>query len=195
MSVIRRGGATLGMALLGFVLASACYLWWGRVSAVLIGITGILATTFALGRLYHTGGPARFGGASLTIGVLATIALYTVGVLAVRDVALTLVGVETTAVVEREWTTRERGTTTSHCTLRHADGTPIQRELHTDCRGREPGDTVQVVFDREGRLPTVAGPKDDMPTVGEIQATGAAGLVLLASIAMGSVPTRRTGPR
>ncbi|GAA3924654.1 hypothetical protein GCM10023085_02530 [Actinomadura viridis] len=196
-SALLRGGAVLGIAALGLALSSSAYLWRGTPAAAVAAVIGTIGATIALGRLYVTRRPTRFKNLSLTCGVLALFVLYAVGVVAARDFALTLVGVDTTAVVDRTWTTPGRGTDIHHCTLRLPEGTAIRRELATNCEGHERGDTLRVVIDPHERFPPVEGPRSDLPTTGESQVVAVAGLVLLISIAIGSVAPRTasTAPR
>ncbi|GLW99598.1 hypothetical protein [Microtetraspora sp. NBRC 16547] len=189
-SAVRRGGLVLGVALLGLALSSAAHLWWGTTGAALLGIAGVGGTLFALTHLYGTRRPLRLGNVPLTLGFLAVFVLYGVGVAAALDIAMTLVGIDAHAVVDRTWVTRGKASLNYHCTLRHEDGTPIPREFASNCEGRERGDTIPVVLDPRGRFPPVRGPKADLPAVGETQIAGIAGLVLLASTAIGSVPAR-----
>ncbi|NDU73010.1 hypothetical protein GWI34_10260 [Actinomadura sp. DSM 109109] len=197
-STLLRGGLVLGGAVLGLASAAACYLWWGTTGAALIAVPGMIATAAALGWLYRSRRPLRFSGVPLTLGVVASFVVYIVGVVAARDIAMTLVGVDAEAVVERTWTTHGRSTEIHHCTLRRAGGEPIRRELATSCEGYGRGDVMRVVLDPRGRLAPVEGPKADLPAVGEGQVVAAAGLVLLISIAVGAVPARPerdTAPR
>ncbi|MEO3827702.1 hypothetical protein [Actinomadura sp. B10D3] len=194
-SAVLRGGLVLGVAAFGFVCAVAGYLWWNATAGALIAVIGMISTVVALGWLYQTRRPLRFSGVPLTFGVLSLLALYIVGVVAARDIAMTLVGVDAEAVVERTWTTESRGSESHHCTLRRTDGAPIPGELATSCEGYGRGDTMPVVLDPRDRFAPVGGPKSDLPAVGESQVVGAAALVLLVSIAIGSVPEhpRRAG--
>ncbi|MFD0533276.1 hypothetical protein ACFQY7_05265 [Actinomadura luteofluorescens] len=184
-----------GAAVLGFAFAAAGYLWWGTTAAALIAVSAMIGVVMALGWLYRTRRPLRFRGAPLTLGVLAAFVVHIAGVVAARDIAMTLVGVDAEAVVERTWTTHSRGSQSHHCTLHRTGGAPIPRKLATSCEGYGRGDTMPVVLDPRGRFAPVGGPKSDLPAVGESQVVAAAGLVLLASIAIGSVPERPTRAR
>ncbi|URN01073.1 hypothetical protein LUW76_45965 [Actinomadura madurae] len=195
-SAVLRGGLVLGVAASGFALAVAGYLWWNTTAAALIVVIGTISAVVALGWLYRTRRPLRFSGVPLTFGVLSLLAVYIVGVVAARDIAMTLVGVDAEAVVERTWTTQSRGSESHHCTLRRTDGAPIPRQLATNCEGYGRGDIMPVVLDPRERFAPVGGPKSDLPAVGESQAVAAAALGLLVSIAIGSVPAQpsRTRP-
>lgn len=194
-SAVRRGGLVVGAAVLGFAFAAAGYLWWGTTAAALIAVSGMIGVVMALGWLYRTRRPMPFRGVPLTLGVLAAFVVYIVGVVAARDIAMTLVGVDAEAVVERTWTTQSRGSESHRCTLHRTGGARIPRELATSCEGYGRGDIMPVVLDPRGRFAPVGGPKSDLPAVGESQVVAAAGLVLLVSIAIGSVPERPTRAR
>ncbi|MGW2313291.1 hypothetical protein [Actinomadura luteofluorescens] len=187
-SAVRRGGLVVGAAVLGFAFAAAGYLWWGTTAAALIAVSGMIGVVMALGWLYRTRRPMPFRGVPLTLGVLAAFVVYIVGVVAARDIAMTLVGVDAEAVVERTWTTQSRGSESHHCTLRRTGGARIPRELATSCEGYGRGDIMPVVLDPRGRFAPVGGPKSDLPAAGESQVVAAAGLVLLVSIVIGSIP-------
>ncbi|MGW5412147.1 hypothetical protein [Actinomadura geliboluensis] len=189
VSALWRGARTLGIALLFLTLASAAYLRWGMASAALAAIVGCICTAVALGLLYDTRRPLRFKIVPLSLGYLALLTLNAVGVIAARDVTMTLVGTDADVIVAKTWTTGgTKGKPQHHCTLRHPDGTPLTRELATNCEGHTVGDTIPVVLDPQGRFPPISGPKKDMSTVGELQITTAAGLALVLSIAIGSPP-------
>ncbi|NVI85923.1 hypothetical protein [Actinomadura sp. BRA 177] len=191
LSALWRGTRTLGIVLLGLAAASAAYLWWGIANAALLAIIGCLGSAVALGLLYDTRRPLRFKSVPLTLGYLALFAVYAVGVIAARDVAMTLVGTDTDATVARTWTTGgTKGKPQHRCTLHHPDGTPIPRELGTNCEGHSVGDTIPIVLDPAGHFAPISGPKSDMDTVGELQVTATAGFVLLLSIALGTPPKR-----
>jgi len=186
-----RGTRTLGIALLGFAAAAAANLWWDVAGAVLLAIAGFICAAIALGLLYDTRRPLRFKAVPLSLGYLALLVLYGVGVIAARDVALTLVGADTDATVARTWTTHDRrGRPHHHCALQRPDGSPIRRELATNCEGRSAGDTLQIVLDPAGRFAPVAGPKSDLDTTGELQLTSLAALALILSITLGTPPKR-----
>ncbi|GAA4073321.1 hypothetical protein [Actinomadura miaoliensis] len=189
-SALLRGGLLLGGTLLGLVLSSAVHLWWGTTGSVLLTVIAMIGNATALGFVYASGRSFRFANVPLICGMLALFLLYMVGAIAVRDIALTLVGADAEAVVDRTWTTSHRGSETQHCTLRHTDGTPIRRELESNCEGHDRGDVIPVVLDPEERFAPVAGPKSDLSALGELQAMAGAGLVLLVSVAIGSVPAR-----
>ncbi|TDD91416.1 hypothetical protein E1293_02180 [Actinomadura darangshiensis] len=188
---VLRGAVAAGVAALGFAAAAASYLWWGTTGAAVSAVAGSIAGVLALAWLYRARRPLRFAGVPLTFGVLALFVVYGVGVVGIRDVAISRVGVDADAVVTRTWKTRGRGnSSTHHCTLRRTDGTPIPRELATNCEGYGRGDTIGVVLDPDGRLAPVGGSKEDLPTTGEAQVAGGAALVLLLAIAVGSAPAR-----
>ncbi|WP_067477872.1 hypothetical protein [Actinomadura hibisca] len=189
-SAVLRGGVVFGVAVLGFAFAAAGYLWWDTSGAALILVPGLIVALVALGWLYRSRRPLRFKGVPLAFGVLALFCLNLVGVVAVRDIAMTWVGVDAEAVVERAWTTQSRSSDIHHCTLRLSDGTPIPRELATNCEGSERGDTMRLVIDPRGRFAPVGGSKADLSTVGESRVTAVAALVLLGSVAIGSVPDK-----
>ncbi|MFB4314184.1 hypothetical protein [Actinomadura sp. 21ATH] len=191
-SAVRRGGLVLGVALAGFALASAGYLWLGTGGGAVLVVCGVLASLMALGWLY--GKRRRARPVPLVLGVVAVFVLNIVGVVAVRDAAMTMVGVDTRAVVERTWTKENRGSTSHHCTLRLPDGTALPGELATNCEGYERGDGILVVVDPRGRFAPVGGPRSDLPAAGESQVAAAAGLVLLVSIAIGGMPERLRRP-
>lgn len=187
-----RGARTLGIALLGLAVASAGYLWWGISNAALLAIVGCLSSAVALGILYGSGRQFRFKSVPLTLGYLALFTLYAVGVIAARDVTMTMVGEDADVIVAKTWTTSgNKGKPQHHCTLHHADGTPLPREYASNCEGRERGDTIPVVLDPAGRFAPISGPKSDMSTTGELQVTALVALVLLTSIAIGSPPKRK----
>lgn len=187
-----RGARTLVIALLGLAAASAGYLWWGMAAAALLAIAGCVCSAVAMGLLYGSGRPLRFKAMPLTLGYLALFALYAVGVIAVRDVTMTLVGTDADVIVAKTWTTGgHKGKPQHHCTLHRPDGTQLPREYASNCEGRERGDTIPVVLDPAGRFPPISGPKSDMSTTGELQVTAIAGLVLVLSIAIGSPPKRK----
>ncbi|MEW2357703.1 hypothetical protein [Spirillospora sp. NPDC029432] len=186
-SAVRRGGLVFGVVLAGFVLAAAGHLWLGPGGGAAVVVFGTLASLMALGWLY---GRHAARGVPLVLGVVAVFGLNIVGVVAVRDIAMTLVGVDAQAIVERTWTRQNRGSTSHHCTLRLADGTALPGKLATSCEGYGRGDTLPVVIDPQGRFAAVGGPKSELPTVGEGQVAVAAGLVLLVSITFGSLPER-----
>ena len=189
-----RGTRTLCIAVLGLAAATAAHLWWDMTAAALLAIAGFFCAAIALGLLYGTRRPLRFTWAPLTLGYLALLVLYVGGVIAARDVALTLFGDDTDAVVSRTWTTHNRkGNDQYHCTLQRTDGTPIRRELATNCEGHERGETIPVVLDRAGRFAPISGPKSDLPTVGELQITATAAFVLVLTIAIGA-PPKHDGP-
>lgn len=192
-----RGTRTLAVCVLGLAAASAAFLWWGPTAAALLAIAGFAGSVIALGLMYGTRRPLRFRSVPLSLGVLALLVLYGVGVIAVRDVTMTLVGTDVDAVVERTWTTRDSKTEPQrHCSLRRPDGTPVSREYGSNCEGRERGDTIPVVLDPQGRFAPIGGPRSDMQTTGELQVTAAAALVLLLSAALGSpAGQRRSGSR
>ncbi|MBO2462932.1 hypothetical protein [Actinomadura violacea] len=192
-----RAARTLGIAVLGLLAASAAYLWWSLTAAALLAIAGIVCGVVALAALYESRRPLRFKGVPLVLGCLALIALYVVGVVAARDVALTLAGTEDNAVVAKVWKTRDPKRTSPeyHCTLHRSDGTAIPREFASNCEGLEAGDTLPVVLDPGGRLPPVRGPKSEMSTTGELQAMAVAGLVVLVAVAAGSPPARERAAR
>lgn len=191
-----RGTRTLSIAVLGLAAATAAHLWWDMTAAALLAIAGFFCAAIALGLLYDTRRPLRFRWAPLTLGYLALLVLYVGGVVTARDVALTLFGDDIDAVVARTWTTHDgKGNKQYHCALQHTDGTPIRRELATNCEGHERGETIPVVLDRAGRFAPISGPKSDMHTAGEIQATGIAALVLLTTIAIGTPPKRKKEAR
>ncbi|MFI0353167.1 hypothetical protein [Actinomadura sp. 9N407] len=201
-SAVLRGGLVLGTTLLGFALAAAGSLWWSTTAAALITVPVMSAALVALLWLYGTRRPLRFKGVPLALGVLAMFGLFFVGVVAAPSVAMTLVGVDAEAVVERTWTTGGRGPKNHHCTLRLPDGRTIPREFAADCQGYERGDGIRIVHDPQGRFAPVRGPKADLPAVGQSQVVAVAGLVLLVSIMIGSVPergrarrSRQRGPR
>lgn len=187
-----RGARTLGIALLGLAAASAGYLWWGVSNAALLAIVGCVGSAVAMGMLYGSGRDFRFKGVPLTLGFLALFALYAVGVIAVRDVTMTMVGEDAEAIVAKTWTTSStKGKPQHRCTLHRTDGTPLPREYASNCEGREPGDTIQIVLDPAGRFAPIGGPKSDVSTTGELRVTAIAGLVLVLSIAIGSPPKRK----
>ncbi|TDE20429.1 hypothetical protein [Actinomadura sp. 6K520] len=185
-----RGTRTAAIAVLGLALASAAYLAGNAMVAALLIICGFASAVVALGLLYDRRRPLRFKSVPLSLGVLALLVLYGVGVILARDIAMTLVGTDADAVVARTWTTQYKRSTQPHCTLRHADGTSIPHEYASNCEGLEPGDTLPVVLDPQGRFPPVAGPKADLPGAGELQVAATAALILLLSIAIGSPPKR-----
>ncbi|CNF44264.1 Uncharacterised protein [Mycobacterium tuberculosis] len=188
-----RGARTLGIALLGLAAASAGYLWWGVANAALLAIVGCIGSAVAMGILYGSGRDFRFKGVPLTFGFLALFTLYAVGVIAVRDVAMTTVGEDAEAIVAKTWTTgNTKGKPQHRCTLHRTDGTPLPREYASNCEGHERGDTIQVVLDPAGRFAPISGPKSDMSTTGELQVTAIAALTLLICIALGSPPKRTT---
>ncbi len=159
LSALWRGTRTLGIVLLGLAAASAAYLWWGIANAALLAIIGCLGSAVALGLLYDTRRPLRFKSVPLTLGYLALFAVYAVGVIAARDVAMTLVGTDTDATVARTWTTGgTKGKPQHRCTLHHPDGTPIPRELGTNCEGHSVGDTIPIVLDPATTSPQSAAP-------------------------------------
>ncbi|MEV4007040.1 hypothetical protein [Actinomadura sp. NPDC049753] len=187
-----RGIRTLAVCALGLAAASAAYVWWSELAAVLLTIAGFICSVVALGLLYDTRRPLRFKNVPLSLGALALLVLYGVGVIAARDITMTLAGTDADAVVAETWTTHDRkGRTQHHCTLRRTDGTPIPREYASNCEGHEQGDTIPVVLDPRGRIAPIGGPKTDLPTTGEIQVALTAALVLLFSTALGSPPKRR----
>ncbi|GAA1810686.1 hypothetical protein [Actinomadura chokoriensis] len=187
-----RGARTLGIALVGLAAVSAGYLWWGVANAALLAIVGCVGSAVALGMLYGSGRDLRFKGVALTLGFLALFTLYAVGVIAVRDVTMTMVGEDAEAIVAKTWTTGgTKGRPQHRCTLHRTDGTPLPREYASNCEGRERGDTLQIVLDPAGRFAPISGPKSDMSTTGELQVTAIAGLVLVLSIALGSPPKRK----
>lgn len=185
-----RGAGTLVVAALGPPLTAAVYLWFGATFAAVIATVGFFASTMALGALYYTSRPVCFKGVPLTLGVIAALVLYMVGVTASRDVVMSMVGTDAEAVVAKTWTTVSKGVPQHHCTVRHLDGAPIKRELDTNCEGREPGDVIPVVFDSRDRLPPVGGTKEDLSATGQLQVLAVAGLLLLFAIAIGSPPKR-----
>ncbi|MFB4305832.1 hypothetical protein [Actinomadura sp. GTD37] len=193
LTAVRRAAPVLGIAVLGFASASAAYLWWSLTAAVLLGLAACVGSAAALAMLYRSGRPLRFKSVPLYLGLLALIVLYIVGIITARDVALTLTGTDADAVVARTWTTYDSGRkhkTQHHCTVTLSDGTPLPRELGSNCVGRDPGDTLPIVFTPGKPFPPVSGPKSDMQTAGEAQVTSIAALVLLLSIALGSPPKR-----
>ncbi|TDB84111.1 hypothetical protein [Actinomadura sp. 7K534] len=185
-----RGTRTAAIAVLGLAPASAAYMRGGVTAAALLAICGFFGAVMALGLLYGGRRPLGFRTVPLSLGALALLVLYGVGVIAARDIAMTRVGTDADAVVARTWTTQSRGRPHHHCTLRRTDGTPIPHEYGSNCEGHEPGDTLPVVLDPQGRFAPIAGPKEDIPVAGQLQVAAGAGLVLLLSIAIGSPPRR-----
>ncbi|QKW39168.1 hypothetical protein HUT06_38340 [Actinomadura sp. NAK00032] len=176
---------------LGLAPSSTAYLWWSVTAAVLLGLAACIGSVVALAILYESARPFRFKGVWLCLGTFALIALYFVGPLTVRDVTLELTGTETDAVVAKAWTThngKQRHKEQHHCTLMLPDGTPLTREFGSNCAGHDPGDTIPIVYTPGSRFPAVNGPKTDMHTVGEVQVTGTAALILLIATALGSRP-------
>jgi len=186
-----RGALLLVGTLLGLLLSSAVHLWWGTTGSAVLTVLMMIGNAAALGFLYASGRSSRFANVLLIGGMLVLFLLYLVGAAAARDIALTLVGTDAEAVVDRTWTTTSRGMERHHCTLRRTDGTPIKRELDTDCEGRERGDTIRVVLDPRGRFAPVEGRKADLSAKGELQAVAGAGLVFAVLVAFGSMPARQ----
>jgi hypothetical protein len=185
----------MGIALLGFAAAAAANVWWDRFAGILLALAGFLCSAVALGLLYDTRRPLRYKAVPLSLGYLALLALYGVGSPAARDVAATLIGDDTEATVARTWLEHGRKSGTHyHCSLRRLDGTPVPRELATDCKGRSTGDTLRIVVDPAGRLAPIAGPKSDLDTKGELLITSLAILTLLLTTALGAPPKPRRTP-
>ncbi|MFD0900587.1 hypothetical protein [Actinomadura sediminis] len=189
-SAVLRGGLVIVISAVGLVSSSAAFLWWGTTSGAVLVVIGIMASLAVLVRLYERRRPLRFASVALVLGVVALFVLNIVGLAAARDAVMTLAGDDAEAVVTRTWTEPGRGGETYHCTVRRADGGPVRRELASGCAGYEPGDTLQIVIDPGGRFAPVAGPESDLPVVGQAQVAGAAALVLLLSVAIGSGPRR-----
>jgi hypothetical protein len=186
-----RGGGTFAVGALGPSVTLAAYPWVGAILAIVIATVGFFAAVAALVALYYTSRPLRFKGLSVTLGIVALVVLFLVGVTAARDVAMAMVGTDAEAVVAKTWTTAAKGTPQHHCTLHHPDGTPIPRKLDSSCAGHETGDVIPIVLDPGGRLPPISGTKADLSTVGQLQVLAGAGLVLLLSTAIGSPPNRK----
>ncbi|MBO2452555.1 hypothetical protein J4573_36070 [Actinomadura barringtoniae] len=183
MRVLWRGLAATGLAIGLMLLAAWAFIAGGDALGAILAVVGIIATVFALCWLAVAGDRSFRGtGAVITVGLLATIFYYGVGVISARDVAAVEWGTDTDAVVGHTWTAgtgRKKG---YHCSLEHRDGTPFPRDLGSSCKGYDTGDTIGIVADAHNRFAPVLGRRNDLPVTAEAIATGIGGGVLLLMI-------------
>jgi hypothetical protein len=187
LSAVLRCGLALITVALGGAFLVITSLWWGGIEQgsfwwglrfCLAFIVGILP----LGLLYAWRGPSVINKVLPVLGGLAMSVAYIAGATTAHDIVMSKVGVDAEATVDSQ--------TRYHCSVRHLDGTLISQELRTDCEGFKPGDTLSVVHDPHDRFAPIPGHKSGLEVEGGVWITGAAGLVVLAVIAIGSPPVR-----